>query len=198
MPSVFLVTFLLSEFKLFLLFSFSLFTTAFLASQFSLFLLKFQCLLCFRANTDFRSLLLSQFLQSFWIDFLITKHFIFDCWTEFQVMILVQNEVINLIVLGFFPKGYFGDLNLVIIPSLKNANPEWIFEQHRQCCTYLLHCNPSFILNQKKGQPRRQVTDDYCRSRTTYRDVFLSSVYDFITDWLMRANNHKINNPLPS
>lgn len=113
-------------------------------------------------------------------------------------MIFGQNKVINLIIFGLFPKGYFGDLNFVRIPSLKNTNSEWIFEQHGQCCTYLFHHNPSFILNKKKGQPRRQVTDDCCRSRTTYRDVFLSSVDDFITDWLMKVNNQKNTNSLAS
>lgn len=78
-----------------------LFTALGFPFQLTLLMLEFQRLLCLCANAFILQLTLNFALHSFGIEFPLYGYFSLDWGTEFQLMPILQQKLIDLIVFGF-------------------------------------------------------------------------------------------------
>ena len=88
-------------------------------------MLEFKGLLCFSTNSLILQLTVYFTLHTFRVDFSFCNNFRLDRWTEFQLVPILQQKLINLIILWFCTKSDFAHLILTVARSLIYANPKW-------------------------------------------------------------------------
>ena len=101
------------------------------ALRFHLLSLSLKSLLGFRTDTCVFQMLSGIPTSSFWIVSRLSD-FHFNSWTEDQFIIVVQDVIPDLIIFWFRTEGHFTDRQLSILDTLKDANPEGVFEEHGQ------------------------------------------------------------------
>ena len=128
---MFVPLFLLAQFILPFFFCFPLLTAYGFTLQFVLFMLQFQCLLCLCPNPGLLQLAVDLPLHPFGIYLPLLNSFGFDRWAEFQLAPIFEQEIPYLIVLWLRSKSNFANLIAIIVNTLVDPDPKWIFKEYR-------------------------------------------------------------------
>ena len=91
-------------------------------------MLEFKGLLCFSTNSFILQLTVYFTLHTFRVDFSLYNNFRLNRWAEFQLVPILQQELINLVILWFCTKSDFAHLILTVTRSFIYANPKWSFK----------------------------------------------------------------------